>query len=258
MRGGGNIGTDSGYHHAPGASGSQTDWSLIGRAASATRGDNGPLEAVARRYWPAAYAFCRSSGLDHHDAADATQSFICEIVLERDLLNRADRRRGRFRALLLTALRNHIRDRHRRATRRHRAPDGARVEPLAVSDDHGPADPRPDPERAFTTQWAVTLVRSTLDQVRRECIRDGLDVHWRIFELRVARPMLTGQPAVDYATLVARHRLGSVGQAANMLVTVKRRVAAALREEVARTVDGDDEDVQLELRQLVRELGWPA
>jgi hypothetical protein len=65
--------------------------------------------------------------------------------------------------------------------------------------------------------------------------------------------MLLGEPRVPYATLVKRLDLADDAQAANMMITVKRRFAQALMQEVARTV-GDPMQVEDELRDLVRDL----
>jgi hypothetical protein len=78
------------------AGSSHTNWALIFDAA---RGDDLPattaLEILARRYWPALYAFIRSSGKDVHEAADLTQGFVCDVMLSRNLFYHADPGSGR-------------------------------------------------------------------------------------------------------------------------------------------------------------------
>jgi RNA polymerase sigma-70 factor (ECF subfamily) len=241
------------------AGASHTDWMLIEEAGR----EEGPssavaLERVVRRYWPAVYAYVRSTGRDVHAASDLTQGFIADIVIGRRLCAGADRRRGRFRALLLVSVRNYLRERHRHDTRKVRR--GGSVIPLDVGEVEAAASqrsPQPSPEGAFDYQWSATLVRRVLEIVRGGCEADELGAHWAVFEQRVVRPMLLGEPPTDYGELVERLGLNDAAQAANMMVTVKRRFARALREEVAGTV-GNADEIEDELRDLLEALERPA
>jgi len=244
-------------------SGSQTDWSMIFEAA----GNEGAeareaWDQLSRRYWSAIYAYIRSTGRDVEDAADLTQGFVCDVLLGRRLFAVADPRRGRFRTLLLTALKNYLTERHRYDTRKKRAPggesgsngDGPKLLELDRDSSSIVARSRtPSPEAVFDTQWAVALVHRILDGVRDECVREQLAAHWTIFERRVVRPMLTGEPPVDYTILVERLDLKDAAQAANMMITVKRRFARAMYAEIGRTVR-DPEEIEVEISALMRAL----
>ena len=84
-------------------------------ASKASRED---LEELLRRYWSPVYAFLRRRGWSRAEAEDLTQEFLADVVLQRDLIGRADRERGRFRTFLLAALRHFAIDaRRRRAAR---------------------------------------------------------------------------------------------------------------------------------------------
>ncbi len=61
------------------------------------------------------YAYIRRQDAPQVDSQDLTQQFFVH-VLPTDLLAAADRQRGRFRAFLLTALKNFLANEHRRAT----------------------------------------------------------------------------------------------------------------------------------------------
>src|SRR5258708_33484830 len=65
------------------------------------------LEQLCRSYWFPLYAYVRRKGHSPEDAQDLTQEFFARL-LEKKLLSRADRQRGRFRTFLLTALQNFI------------------------------------------------------------------------------------------------------------------------------------------------------
>jgi Asp-tRNA(Asn)/Glu-tRNA(Gln) amidotransferase A subunit family amidase len=88
----------------------QTNWDLIRDAAGSTPTSQASLEEVARRSWPAIYAFIRASGRSPDDATELTQGFICDVFLSRHLLEKADQSRGRFRTLVMGSVRNYLAD----------------------------------------------------------------------------------------------------------------------------------------------------
>ena len=100
----------------------QTNWDLIRDAAGSTPTSQASLEEVARRSWPAIYAFIRASGRSPDDATELTQGFICDVFLSRHLLEKADQSRGRFRTLVMGSVRNYLADMHRRKTATTRRP----------------------------------------------------------------------------------------------------------------------------------------
>lgn len=233
---------------------SHTNWSLIfdaGKSDAATA--SAAIERLVRRYWPAVYAYIRQAGRNVNDAADLTQSFVCDVVLHRNLFQKADPSRGKFRTFLLRSLENFLHDAHRHETRAKRAGDPSS---LRLSNaDLVAAETANDltPEQAFARQWNTTMILRALERVRIGCLAAGLDAHWRVFEARVVKPMLFGDEKVGYAKLVERLELDDSGQAANMMVTVKRRFVRALVEEVGCTV-GDPMQIEEELRDLLRQV----
>jgi DNA-directed RNA polymerase specialized sigma24 family protein len=234
---------------------SHTNWSMIFYAA---RGDALPastaMDHLVRRYWPSVYAYIRRTGRDVHEASDLAQGFVCDVIIGRHLFHHADPARGRFRTLLLNALKNYLREQHRHEHRQKRSNDG--VKPLQID----PAEMAAvesslhlTPEAAFSAQWNATLIRRVLERVRLGCLSSGLDAHWIIFESRVVKPMLFGEPPGNYAQLVERLSLHDAGQAANMMVTVKRRFSRELYAEISQTVS-DPNETEEELRELLQEL----
>ncbi len=251
----------------------QTDWSMIAAAVAEnvdTSAAEEAMEGLARRYWPAVYAYVRSTGRDVHEAADLTQGFICDVVIARRLFEVADPSRGRFRALLLTALRNYLASESRSSRRRQPSSSGARSsaqpsahsatprkrEPfnLFLSDlDRCEPETSPSPEAAFAAQWTALLVRSVLEKVREGCLKDGLEPHWTIFEYRVVRPLLLGDEPTPYHVLAERLELSETAHGPNMMVTVKRRFAKAMYLEVCTTVEGAAQ-AEGELFELLRDI----
>jgi DNA-directed RNA polymerase specialized sigma24 family protein len=236
------------------ASSSHTNWALIYDAA---HGDPAPaseaVEKLVRRYWPAVYAYIRRSGRDVHESADLTQGFVCDVILGRAMFTHADPQRGRFRSLLLRSLSNYLNERHRhdRRDKRSSGIKPLRLEHAEIAASHTAWTK--SPEHAFCAQWNAMLIRDVVDRVREGCLKAGLEAHWEVFEARVVLPMLKGEMRTPYSQLVKRLELADAAQAANMMITVKRRFVLALMQAIAATV-GDPMQVEDELRALVRDL----
>ena len=231
---------------------SHTDWSMIAQTTDADgQVAADALERLVRRYWSAVYAYIRRTGRDVHAATDLTQGFVCDIIISRRLCDYADPQRGRFRTLLLGAVQNYLREQHRHDLRQRTFGVDMRPLPLEPWPDQASSDETP--EQAFCHHWSATLVRQVLTDVRVQCEKDGLDAHWVVFEHRVVRPMLLDEPPTAHAALVERLHLKDESQAANMMITVKRRFARALYQEIGRTV-ADPSQIEDELHELLRDL----
>ncbi|HMN94990.1 MAG TPA: hypothetical protein PKC43_00365 [Phycisphaerales bacterium] len=227
-----------------------TDWSMFGRLHGEGEGATAALDSLVRRYWTPVFAFVRRLGYDVEEASDLTQGFVADVILARRLLHRADPARGRFRSLLVVSLRNYVRAQER--TRRRRAP--LRQRGRSATDPQLDVDP-PDasaatPEAAFEQAWSRTLMLAVLRRVEAECRRDGLTRHWALFEARIVNPIMRGTDPIDYGTLAESTGLPDAAHAANLVVTVKRRFARALREEIASTVF-DATEIEAELVEIV-------
>lgn len=210
------------------------------------------LERLLRRYWPAIYAFIRGTGRDVHASTDLTQAFVSDVLLGRELMQRADPAKGRFRQLLLASVRRFLSEQHRSANRKRRQPSQGGIVPFGGSAESLPsADGDASPEEAFDRTWSRTVIHAALARVREECLRDGFDVHWAVFEARVMHPALHNAVPVEYRVLTQELDLPSAAHAANMLITVKRRFVAALRREIAPTVE-DPSQIDQEIVDVLR------
>ena len=218
------------------------------------------LDALVTRYWPAVYAHLRAQGESRNAAAELTQAFFAEVVLERGLFDRASQERGRLRTLLLTALRRFRIDQHRRRTAR-----GTNVTiPLERLLDEDaklglrePASPEgrgraADPD-SFERRWALGLLEEALRRCEAHFRTGGRERHWQLFEARVLRPAATENEPEPLATLAGSLGFDSAALAAAAVQVVKRRTAALLREVVAETLD-DEADVDAELAEARRYL----
>jgi RNA polymerase sigma-70 factor (ECF subfamily) len=229
-----------------------TRWTWIREASSPDSSTRRAAEQrLFRAYWKPVYCYLRRRGFDNDEAKDLTQGFFCDDVLARGLIQEADRRKGRFRTFLLTALDHYVVDYQRAGGRKKRRPPGRLVslEGMEPPDLPALADGA-TPEQAFTCAWASGLVQTVLEAVEVGCRADGMGKHWEVFRELVAMPTLQGTQAPSLRELSKRLGIPTASAASNMNVTVKRRFQAAMREQVRQYAESDDQITQ-EIRELM-------
>lgn len=207
---------------------------------------------LIQSYWKPVYCYLRHKGYANAPAKDLTQGFFHNIVLGRSLFGRADKAKGRFRNLLLTALNNYVTSVYRHEAAEKRRPKDGVVSledfdeaPLAATAKTMSLDD------AFTYVWASVLLQEVLAEVEQGCSRDGKKLHWQLFDARVLGPIMAGTEPEPLNEISRRLRIESTAKAANMIVTVKRRFQAAMKGRVRRYVDSD-EQVEQEIRDLMK------
>jgi len=231
-----------------------TSWALVVGA----RADRGDLELLLRAYWSPVYAFVRKKGFSPHDAADLTQEFLAEVLIGRDLINKADQSRGRFRSFLKTAIGNFLIDHRRRVRSKKAMPESGltSTEALGNASSGGVGagggtdrDTREAPAHAFDRQWAAAVLALTIERVESSCKQEGLDQQWTAFHINILSPMTKKTRPMSMERLA--ETVGATGpeQASNMIQTVKRRFKRMLRQVVSETVS-DPDQVEDELASL--------
>jgi len=155
-----------------------TLWTTILRAQAE---DPGAWNRFVARYRPPVVAFLGQRGFSPEDSEDLAQE-VFQRFLEKEILLRADRAKGRLRSLVLGVTQNVIREWRRAGAAEKR---GAGVRP--VSGDEAAWDrlmePREDPE--FDGPWLRHLLARALERVRRDrpryaqvlesIVKEGLD-----------------------------------------------------------------------------------
>jgi DNA-directed RNA polymerase specialized sigma24 family protein len=207
------------------------------------------MEALIARYWPAVYAHLRARGQGREPAAELTQAFFAEVILDRDLFAKARPGRGKLRTLLLTALKRFRIDQHRR-----RAARGAEITiPMGAlhMEDARLGSTRPGDDRVFERRWAMGLFEEALRRCENHFHESGRAAHWDLFEARVLRPAISGNEPGPLSEMPQARGFASAALAAAAVQVVKRRAMALLREVVAETVDYPA-DVEAELAQVRR------
>jgi DNA-directed RNA polymerase specialized sigma24 family protein len=220
-----------------------THWSLVHRAA-APNAQHDALTTLLTRYQPALRSYLRHvRRLPTADADDLLQSFITDKLLERQLLQHADEKRGRFRTFLLASLNNFAISRHRAAPHTTAAFDS----PSDIADSDAPS-----PDLKVEAEWARTLIHNVLAAMHEECRRtDRMDV-WTVFQERILAGIFTGREPIPYETLAQNLHLKSPTQAANLLTTAKRTYARLLRAAIAEYElgAGGDDAIDAEIADL--------
>jgi RNA polymerase sigma-70 factor (ECF subfamily) len=217
-----------------------TRWSLIATAARESPSlAREALEQLCRAYRPPVVAYLRRDGHAPADAEDLAQAFFVRFI-ERGWYRDADPERGRFRSLLLTALRrfalDHAQSEH--AARR----DASRTTTLDDAD----TDPAGDdtPERAFTRAWMGTVLDNAWSRLQDEWARAGK----RELFARLAPLLLERAESAELHALAAE-----LGLRPNTLSVQAHRVRQRLRQlvrlELLQTV-GDHEALEQELAEL--------
>jgi RNA polymerase sigma factor (sigma-70 family) len=234
-----------------------TRWSLILASVDAEAEDERAAEALAqlcRIYWRPIFAFVARRVPSQEDAEDLTQDFFL-TVLTGKLLHHADPERGRFRSLLLKAVKDFLHDARDRARTRRRGGDAKFVswdEWTAEAPSHLmlpiAAEKNWPAEKVFDVRWAATVAEQALLRLREEC-----ETHKRPRVFDVLSGALTADRAdVSYEALA--HELGvKPADIKRLLHRLRERYRELLRAEIAETV-ANPADVDEEVRYLVAAL----
>lgn len=230
-----------------------THWSLVEKAGSPEHDkDRVFIGLLLNRYWKPVYCYLRGKGHDNEQAKDLTQGFFHEVVLERQLIEKADAAKGRFRSFLLIALDRYLVNVSERETAQKRSPKGKFV-PLDATDI--PVLPSSvvasSPEHSFNYAWFTEMLDRVLDKVEAHCQSEGQTVHWQLFQDRVLQPILEGTPAPSVAELSNRYSIPDRATLSKMIYTVKRRLRSMLQKMIRETVVSDD-SIQEEWEEIRR------
>ncbi len=230
-----------------------THWSLVSRARDAAdAGGARALEQLCRSYWYPLYAYARRSGCAEEEAQDVTQEFFA-LLVGKQLLERADAARGKFRSFLLGTMNHVLADRARSA---HRQKRGGYAEHVPLEEAHGESRYQMEPdaalaaERLFDKGWAEVLLGRALARLESECDADGKQGRFAA----VKAFLLPGAAADADGLRAAAAVLHSTESAVKSLVhRLRERFRFVFREEVAETM-AEEAEVDGEMRHLVMAL----
>ena len=210
-----------------------TEWTTIlaGRQCEAV------LAELCRKYWKPVYSYLRGMGLGNEQAKDLTQGFFTDKVLGQDLVQKADREKGRFRSFLLRSLHNYAIS----ALRSSKTCDSLEAAPdIGTTSD--------DPEVQFNRAWADELLQEVLTELEQECRSRDKITHWHVFREWLVEPKIAASPVMS--EICVKYGISDPPTAYHMIENIKRRFRAILRDRLSQLAGSEDE-IEAEVRQFI-------
>ena len=225
-----------------------THWSLIDDIKSEDDKPRALMNLLVNRYWKPVYCYLRRKDYDNEQAKDLTQGFFHEVVLNRNLVQRADPGKGRFRSFLLHALNQYLINVHAAELAQKRVPPEKLVALETVDPaELGQAISTLDPAAAYNYAWLSALLDQVLSEVEAKCRREQMETPWNVFHDRVVQSILEDVDPPSLPEICQKYGIADEKTASNMIITVKRRFQAALRQYIRSTVASESEmDDELE------------
>ena len=229
-----------------------TSWSIVLAAGQcASRESRLALETLCETYWLPVYAYARRLAGSIDEAEDLTQGFFVHL-LEKDAIAKATKDRGRFRAFLLTAMKNFVAN-DRDKFRAEKRGGGRHVLSLDFAAGESRCQIEPSiqvtPETLFERRWVLTLLDQVLDRLRMELAETGKEALFANLKGALLGEMT--QPDYELAAAALGIPTAAASQAAYRM---RKRYRELFRQEVARTVE-NDADIDDEIGQLLEMLG---
>jgi len=211
-----------------------TEWTKI---LNSTLGES-ILAELYTKYWRPVYKYLRRKGFSNEEAKDLIQGFFSEKVLGQQLLEKADRAKGKFRTFLLTAIKNYAIDLHRqnRPTRE-------------LDENLEPPDKSGSPESDFDVAWAEELLQKVLVELETECRNHGKEVHWAIFRSWLLEPEMADAKQ-DMSAICVQFGVDHPDKAYNMIANIKGRFRKIIRRHL-RGHTGSDAAIDDEIKYFI-------
>jgi RNA polymerase sigma factor (sigma-70 family) len=216
-----------------------THWSLVAAAqGSDSSGRRRALGRLYEQYHFPLYAYVRRRGYNADDARDLTHEFF-RYLLEKETVDSADQRRGRFRTFLLTAAANFL---HNEWDKCRALKRGGAV--TMISWDAQTAEERYlhepmhelSPDKLFDYRWAVAVLDAAKRALHEEYQRPGKAALFDAIQSAVFSEGTTD----SYAEIA--QRFGITEGALKVAVhRMRQRFARLIRDEIAQTIESGAE-----------------
>lgn len=224
-----------------------TAWSVVAQAGSAPKDRAEAWDHLYKVYYRPVADFLRLRGQSSEEAEETTQRFFAWLW-EKEVVQRADRTRGRFRSFLRTALKQFVQRDLRYQQAAKRCPP--RPESSVHDDSNESISEVIDPQgfsadRIFDRTWAIELLQHATNRLQAEYQRRGQDERFEVLS-----EFLTVE--VKGSCAQASEKLGLSAEAMHVAVhRLRKRLGEILREEVRATV-ASEADIDDEIRSLFR------
>ena len=228
----------------------ETQWTLLEQAG---RGQSAALGSFVQVYQPIICFYLMSSRkVSRQQAEELAQDFMTDRVVEKNMLQRADRTRGRkFRYFLFKVLNRYVVDRWRQERAYQKNAAALDEEAIAVQGDDSPID-------QAELEYARHVIGIAVERFRASSERDKKEQQWKLFEVRIL-PAFTQMELMPYEEVVARFGFESPEQAHDRMVTVKRAFRRCLETFIGEYLGTDDpEAIRTEIAELTEILSRRA
>jgi len=228
-----------------------THWSVVLAAGDLQRPDaREALSKLCESYWYPVYAYARRHTSSVHVAQDVTQEFFAHLV-EKNTVAAADPARGRFRAFLLTALKNFLANEWHKERAQKRGGGRAMLSldfPSGELRFGGAAATGSTPDKLFDREWTVTLLDDVVARLQAEYAAKGNQQLFQTLKGAIA----AGEERIPFAE--AARVLGMTENAVHVAAhRLRKRYRELIREEIAHTVSRPDE-IDDEIRWMISTL----
>src|SRR5262245_4649629 len=179
-----------------------THWSVVLASAHTDSAERqSALSVLCQSYWYPLYAFARRQGRNPQEAEDLTQEFFTRLLATHGLAS-VRPEHGRFRSFLLASMKNFLANDWDRSHALKRGGDCAFISWEDQSgEERYSREPRHEatPEKLFEQSWALTVIESVLEKLRKEYADTGKG---RVFE--AMRSYLENDSADTYAEIATK------------------------------------------------------
>ena len=195
------------------------------------------LAELCQRYWKPVYCYLRGMGLGNEEAKDLAQGFFTDKVLGQDLIQKADREKGRFRSFLIRSVHNYAVSKFR---------SGRTSASLGAAPDVGTTTS--DPEVQFNRAWADEVLQGVLAELELECRSRGKLTHWEVFREWLLEPDVAASRGMS--EVCSKYGISGASTAYHMIENIKRRFRTILRDHLSQFVGSGDE-IEVEIREFI-------
>ncbi|MEO8354176.1 MAG: ECF-type sigma factor, partial [Chthoniobacteraceae bacterium] len=206
------------------------------------------LSELCSAYYAPVIAFLRRDGRDQDSAREVAHEFFAH-VLAGDVLDGAERGRGRFRSYLLGAVKHFLANRHRHDAREKRG-GGVEHQVLGPGTDTSPGVDIADtaalpPEETFEREWAVAIVERAIEALRGESTN--------VTQFEALKSWLTPGASTHSQPETAAQLGLSEGALKVAIHRLRVRFRALVRAEIMQTLH-DPADLEDEMQHLIAAL----
>lgn len=216
-----------------------TRWTFVDQLRAGGPDATSALQELSRFLYAPVLGAIRRLVRDDELAEELAQAFFADVLLWRQLIERADRTQGRLRTLVRHAARNFVRDHWRRERVRAELERAVPLDEATSQSDDRTVEPA---DASFETDWLDSLCGEACRRCEAYFRSRGMAGHWTLFARARLHPALRqlSRPA-NLTEIMNDHGFASANQARGALDVVMKRLRVQLIE-VAGMASLSDED----------------